>query len=690
MNHQDTDQYKPRYTEAESDSRLGSEFRDGRAFFSIWAPQADAVHVYRVSLSYLTNWYWPAGGSAASEVQAAQDDLPGVHLPPEAGRFLSLEYSAEEGVWRGDAELATPVDESAFQYMIIRNGEARPLCHPYARALAPFPGPRGGQPWEVLLPPPGHPDSGRLVPPNGWEGLELPVESHPGREKDNRVIYELHVRDMTIHPHSNVAPEKRGSYAGLVEKLDYIAGLGVSHIQLLPVMKCYSIDETLREYNGSPRSGENNYNWGYDPLSYFTPEGWYSVDPEDPYLRISELKTLIKEAHRRGLRIILDVVYNHMADSSLLEPSAPGYWFRRDEHGGFTSNSGCGNDVASERTMVRRLIHHSLEYFVREFHVDGFRFDLMGLLDSRTVLEADEKLRALRPDIMLLGEGWRMYNGEEGTRGMDQDLAAQHCHVAMFSDEIRDMLKGGGLNEASQGFLSGLERDKELVLSNLLGNPRQYFSSHRPLQVVNYLVCHDGLTLRDSLCHNYGIDTSSASGRWELAQRIRAANLLLASSQGIIFLHAGQERGRSKPNPPDSDYSAIGPYVHNSYHSDDGVNAFPWTMEAEFAGLPDHLRKILEFRRNEPLLHLDDHEELHASARLIETPGAFSFAYTISDGSRGIVIGVNLENRSFSCSLKDSLPGGHHFTVIAGDARMEEDLCRMDPFGSLLMTYDIS
>ena len=221
-----------------------------------------------------------------------------------------------------------------------------------------------------------------------------------------------------------------------IEKIPYLKSLGITHVQLMPVLNFYFTDETKTAYEGSGTVSGNNYNWGYDPHNYFTPEGWYSSNAADPYARVAELRTLINELHKAGLGVLLDVVYNHMGSVSFLDDVVPGYFFRTNAQGKLTSASGCGNDVATERVMARKLIVDSLAYWTREYKVDGFRFDLMGLMDTETVLSGYAAAKAINPDTLFEGEGWKMYNGPAGTSGMDQKYMTKTDSIAVFNDEI--------------------------------------------------------------------------------------------------------------------------------------------------------------------------------------------------------------------------------------------------------------
>ena len=419
------------------------------------------------------------------------------------------------------------------------------------------------------------------------------------KDRADAIIYEISVRDATI---SSDSPEKdkskKGTYIGFCTILPYLQELGVTHIQLMPVMKFCNTDETSRWYEDKHSTHDNNYNWGYDPMCYFSSEGWYSLDASNPYSRISELKTLVNEAHKHGLRVILDCVYNHMSRTDFLNDIVPNYYFRMNDDGYFLSNSGCGNDVASEHFMARKLIIDSLKYWVSEYHVDGFRFDLMGLLDSVTVLKAYDECHKIKKDILFIGEGWKMYNGRCGTVGADQNLMSKTEKLAVFNDEFRDLTKKGGMNELAKAFLTGGYVNIADLFCNICGKPVYNYSSKNPANSVLYIDCHDGLTLHDSIVLNsFDEKKLSLSQKNRIIERkIRLANALLLTSQGIIFLHAGQEKMRSKQSFGCTD-ECIGDFVRNSYKSSDLINEIKWYLNDSENAVYDYTKKLISLRR---------------------------------------------------------------------------------------------
>lgn len=383
------------------------------------------------------------------------------------------------------------------------------------------------------------------------------------------IIYEGHVRDLTIDDSTDI--ENKGKFAGLIEKgrktkcgnpagFDYFLSLGFTHLQLLPVLDYFTVDE---EYP------ENGYNWGYDPYHFFCLEGSYSLNPNDPYSRILEFKKLVRAFHKSGVRINLDVVYNHVyrVKDSLFEQITPNYFFRKDRHNKLQDRSGCGNDFASERPMARKMIVDSIKHLLNVYHVDGFRFDLMGLIDIDTMKEIEKVVHEIKPDCMLYGEGWNMmaetyYHNELAT----MENASKIPNIAFFNDRYRNIVRGPGgrahLDE--KGYLLGNEDYFEgfkfvypgscfdLAFPKLFNNLNQS---------LNYVECHDNATLYDAL-KNTLEDVSEE----ELIRYVRMINKTLLLSFGIPFVHAGQEIGMSKFNN------------HNSYNAGDHVNKFSYDL----------------------------------------------------------------------------------------------------------------
>lgn len=405
------------------------------------------------------------------------------------------------------------------------------------------------------------------------------------------IIYEAGVRDLTVDPSlSGFAPGHTwGTFKGLVDLLPHIQKLGVTHVQLLCPLQNYTYDQTkvgLRELNLSQTAGAN-YNWGYDPQNYFTPSGMYSADPQNPTLRINELKTLINEIHRQGMGVILDVVYNHTANNNVLADSGlQGYYYRA------TSRNGAGSqDVKSEAKMVRKLIVDSILHWVRDYKVDGFRFDLMGVMDTQTVKAAYAAASALNPKVVFLGEGWNGfysgpatdYNGD-ATAGADQGNAAQFngLSVAMFSDSYRQIFKNGYPSDGAPAFLSGSAQSAANLFANIAGLPTNTSPTFAPGStngVASYLTCHDNLCLYDVLAMATNAPRDAA-GDAAVLKRARQAYAVLLTSQGLAFIHAGDEMFRTKETTgglPNTKSNQSRSFVDNSYNASDAVNLVAWS-----------------------------------------------------------------------------------------------------------------
>ncbi len=413
------------------------------------------------------------------------------------------------------------------------------------------------------------------------------------------IIYEAHVRDMTIDCKQII---NKGKYLGLTERgnlteannpigLDYIASLGVSHLQLLPVLDFESVDDTKPE----------QYNWGYDPLNFFALEGSYSLDPENPYSRMKEFKKLVSSVHRVGIRVNLDVVYNHVykVDDFSLNKITPNYFFRV-ENGKLANHSGCGNDFASERPMARKIILDSLKFLVKTYDVDGFRFDLMGLIDLKTIQDAEKMLHALKKDLMIYGEGWNMFAVSkycEEFANMDNYLKLPR--VAFFNDRYRDILKGlGSKSEINEpGFLLGnpnfMEGFKFIYRSGTQkGIYPVLFKDYN--QSLNYIECHDNSTIGDVIFDSVNEDDDHN-------KYVKLFNKVLLLSPGIAFIHMGQEFGQSKFGQS------------NTYNMGDYYNAFDYDEMDKKSEIVDSFRNYVKIRRSIALFKLDDTNLINSS-----------------------------------------------------------------------------
>ncbi len=402
------------------------------------------------------------------------------------------------------------------------------------------------------------------------------------------IIYELNVRDYTIDEHTNI--ENKGKYLGLTETgkvtkcghkagIDHIEELGVTHVQILPMYDFKTIDEL---------HPLDSYNWGYDPQQYFVPEGSYSSDPNDPYARIIECKKMIAAFHEKGIKVNMDVVYNHVYEGlySAFEKVVPGYYFRKRKDGTLCNGTGCGNDVDSERPMVRKLITDCCKFWTEEYGIDGLRFDLMGILDVKTILRVNKICREIKPDFMVYGEGWDMNTELKSDKKASILNSFKMEDIAFFNDTYRDTLKGpnGTDKLKSGGYFTGnpsyVEGFKFVFLSSSVNfvYPARFINA---AQSVNYVECHDNFTLFDKVSSIYGKDEEK-----KVLDIIKQINGTILLSFGIPFFHAGQEVGLTKY------------YEDNTYNMGDKYNKFRWdTLDARF-DMVTYLKSMIYFRKN--------------------------------------------------------------------------------------------
>ena len=391
------------------------------------------------------------------------------------------------------------------------------------------------------------------------------------------VIYELHVRDFT----ENLKTDNSGNYLGILDKVDYLKSLGVTHIQLLPVLDSAKVDDLIRD----------EYNWGYDPISWFALEGSYSSFPEDALSRMVEFKTLVNELHKNGIRVILDVVYNHIYDyiTHDFQKNIPYFYFRKHKNK-ICNASGCGNDIASERKMVRKIIVDSVTFLMKTYDIDGFRFDLMGLMDVDTANEIASKLKAIKKDCMLIGEAWHMGVVLPDDKKASMNNAAQLPDYAFFNDTFRDLIKGPTFNHYQKGYISGnidLKDDVEFVMKGSVLNNK--FPSVQ--QSLNYVECHDNQTLYDKLAN-------TCDDKEEILRRVKFANALTILSLGIPFIHMGQEIGLSKFG------------VDNSYNMKN-INNMDWKLLEERIDMAKYVSDLIKVRKANKLLYeLDGKDEI--------------------------------------------------------------------------------
>jgi pullulanase len=495
--------------------------------------------------------------------------------------------------------------------------------------------------------------------PAGWEkdrspdfGSKDPASKKIINHKTDAIIYELHVRDASIDKSSGI--KTKGKFLGLTEKgtknpaglttgIDHLKELGVTHIHLLPSYDFYTVDESKLD---SPQ-----YNWGYDPLNYNTPEGSYSTNPYDGVTRIREFKELIKTMHTNGLRVVMDVVYNHtmFAETSWFNQLAPGYYYRQKPDGSFSDATACGNETASERPMMRKFILESVKYWVQEFHVDGFRFDLMGVHDIETMNLISRELHAIKPDIILYGEGWTA-----GSSPLPDTLRAlkKNAHlldrIAVFSDDIRDGIKGSVFVHNEKGFASGKTKLEETIkfgVTAAVKHPQIDYSkinyskapyAAEPYQVVSYCECHDNHVLWDKLA----ISAPDAT-KAQRTDMHKLALTIVLTSQGISFLHAGTEFLRTKYG------------VENSFNSGDSINAINWNLKTENKAVFDYVQSLIKMRRAHPAFRMTSANDISRNIFFQEKLPPQVVAYTINgsavkDSWKKIYVAYNGSGKTIS------------------------------------------
>lgn len=473
------------------------------------------------------------------------------------------------------------------------------------------------------------------------------------KNNTDAIIYELHVRDFTIDNNTNIV--NKGKYLGLTETkrttkkghmagIDHIEFMGMTHVQLLPIYDYCTVDEL---------NTDKSYNWGYDPQQYFCPEGGFSSDPNDPYSRIIELKKAIAAFHKKKIKVNMDVVFNHVYDvlRSPLEIIVPNYYFRKNKNGVLCTGSGCGNDVASERLMTRKLIVDCCKYWVKEYGIDGFRFDLMGLTDITTMNLVAEEIRSIKKDAMIYGEGWNM----DTNLAVDERAAIinsfQMPEIGFFNDVYRDILRGpNGEDKLSlPGYFAGNTDFREGFKYSLLSTSVKYVYDPRfigPNQSINYCECHDNFTLFDKIAKSIG-DEKDVKRIMKIVFSINEAILL---SYGVPFFHAGQEIGLTKK------------FVDNTYNKGDEYNKFRYDILDQRYEYVLYLKTMIELRKNLKINDLQDSIEIGKNHFFHDLPnGAISVSVNSpNDKNVSYLLIFNPTNQTIVHDL-----GDYHY-LIAG------------------------
>jgi pullulanase len=582
----DTSQFEEKYF---YDGELGSIYSKSKTIFRVWSPIATTVTL---------NLY--------SEQNVDIDMPPNEEIPMQR---------SDNGVW----EISVDGDLNGvfYQYRITLPNEKESLVGDiYAKSV----GVNGVKSMVIDL---------EETNPTGWDKDKGPKL----QSSTDAIIYELHVRDLSMDENSGIKNE--GKFLGLTETgtkskeglstgLDSIKELGITHIHLLPVFDYDSIDETKLE--------ENNFNWGYDPRNFNAPEGSYSTDPYSGYTRIEEFKQMVKSIHDNDMGVIMDVVYNHTykTEDSTFNKTVPEYYYRTNEQGVFTNGSGTGNETASERAMVNKFFVDSVVYWAKEYHVDGFRFDLMGLHDVKLMNDIREALDKINPEIIVYGEGWTGGTSPlpESERAVKMNAPKVSDRIAFFSDDIRNAIKGSVFENKEKGFISGNfsnEEDIKYGIVASLFHPQIDYTKTdskvpwaiSPTQTITYASAHDNLTLWDKL-----LESADSIDEGELVKMNKLSAAIMLTSQGIPFIHAGEEFARSK----DGD--------ENSYKSSDDINKLKWSNKSQFKGLFDYYAGLIKLRSNHPAFRMTEATEVANKITFLDTDSG-TVAYTIKDNANG-------------------------------------------------------
>ena len=606
------------------DGKLGAELKEEgkQVDLTLWSPSADKVSV----------------------VIYDKND------PEKVVGTVALE-KGERGTWKQTLDSTNKLGITDFtgyyyQYQIERQGKTVLALDPYAKSLAAWNSDDAKIDDAHKVAKAAFVDPAKLGPQDLTYGK---IRNFKSRE--DAVIYEAHVRDFTSDPAiAKDLTKPFGTFEAFIEKLDYLKNLGVTHIQLLPVLSYYFVNELKNHERLSDYASSNsNYNWGYDPQNYFSLTGMYSSDPKNPEKRIAEFKNLINEIHKRGMGAILDVVYNHTAKVDIFEDLEPNYYHFMDADGTPRTSFG-GGRLGTTHYMTKRLLVDSIKYLVDTYKVDGFRFDMMGDHDAASIEEAYKAARALNPNLIMLGEGWRTYAGDENmpTKAADQDWMKHTDTVAVFSDDIRNNLKSGYPNEGQPAFITGGKRDINTIFKNLIAQPTN-FEADSPGDVIQYIAAHDNLTLFDIIAQSIKKDPSKAENYAEIHRRLRLGNLMVLTAQGTPFIHSGQEYGRTKQfrdpayktpvaedkvpnkshllrdkdgNPFDYPY-----FIHDSYDSSDAINKFDWTKATDGKAYPenvksrDYMKGLIALRQSTDAFRLKSLKDIKDRVHLITVPG---------------------------------------------------------------------
>lgn len=622
-----TDEFDQKYAYTGDD--LGAVVKDGSTTFKLWAPTAAKVELVTYK---------------STDEKAQEDKKQDMTLGTEDGKL---------GVWSITTSYAKA--GTAYTYKVyFADGTVNNSPDPYAKAAV-----RNGM---------------RSVVFGGNMATPVSRKASFGKRPTDATIAEMNIRDFSIHESSGVDVAKRGKYLGVIQSgakkdgkptgFDYLKSLGITHVQIMPMYDFGSVNEAGDlSYVDKNDKDNPHQNWGYDPINYNVPEGSYASDSANPATRITELKQMVEGLHKAGLRVIMDVVYNHVynAEKNAFGQTVPGYYFRYNDDGSLSNRSGCGNDTASERKMMRKYIVDSVKYWAKEYGIDGFRFDLMGLIDLETIKEVREAVHAIDPNSIILGEGWDMSQLPYGNRTIQPNAykLAENNGVAFFNDSFRDAVKGQGDDDVA-GFVSGNRGSDNLVMQNLYGcqpgnascTGRRYANAG---QTVQYVEAHDNLNLYDKLKKSLPNETEE-----NLKKRVMLANSLVMFAHGMPFFELGQEFLRSKNGNA------------NSYNAGDGDNSVKWDLVKTNEDAVEYFKALIKLRNEIPALRDSEYSDVNNNMHWIKSSDGIN-AFSVDNNGKTYVFIFNANSGESTVNIGK---GKYRVRIADGKANSnDESVC---------------
>lgn len=587
------------------DGELGVIYSKNSSEFKLWAPLAEQVELVLYGKDYNAL---------------------------ESNKTIIKMNRENRGVWR--VKIDEDLSGEYYNYLVRNNGKTYESVDPYAKAVS-----INGEKSMVI--------DMESTNPKGWSNDKKPILN----DVTDSIIYEAHIRDLTKDEASGVITELRGKYIGAVLEnskikgtsittgVDHLKELGITHIHLLPVFDYGSIDE---RYDST-----DNYNWGYDPQNYNVPEGSYSTNPYEGAVRISEFKEMVYRFHQAGIRVVMDMVYNHTYNlESPLNLTVPGYYYRKDQYGRYSNGSGCGNETASERYMFRKYMIDSVLYWAKEYHIDGFRFDLMGLHDLETMRIIRNELNKVDKSIIMYGEGWTCYDtplniNESAVK--NNICKFDDLQIAAFSDDARDSIKGSVFLKESLGFVNGGDNYEESIKYTICASTKhdeidlskvvysKSFWANEPYQTITYDSAHDNNTLFDKLRMSCKDENEE-----ELLKMNKLAAAIVLTSQGISFLHEGEEFARVKEN-------LQGEIIENSYNSSDYTNELKWLRKQRYIDLFNYYKGLIKLRKEYKAFRMNSNKEIQNNISFMAKGNEFKDNHIV-----GYIINIEDYNDSYS------------------------------------------